>query len=53
MHRGEANSGHYYAFAKTAMAKWYQFNDEIVSEASHTEVFNNNFGGNLDSSTCI
>lgn len=46
VHKGSANSGHYYAFIKpTVEDYWIQFNDEVVKPADHYEVFDNNFGG--------
>jgi ubiquitin carboxyl-terminal hydrolase 7 len=46
VHKGSANSGHYYAYIKpTIENNWILFDDEIVRPADFYEVFDNNFGG--------
>lgn len=48
VHEGsKAESGHYYAFVNVR-DQWYRFNDQEVSLASHLQVFNYNFGGEID-----
>ena len=50
VHKGSANSGHYYAYIKpTVEDMWLQFNDEVVRPADSYEVFDNNFGGSYKS----
>jgi ubiquitin carboxyl-terminal hydrolase 7 len=35
VHRGTANSGHYYAFIKPSLNdKWFEFNDDKVTEVT-------------------
>ena len=46
VHKGSANSGHYYAYIKpTIEDNWVLFDDEIVRPVDLYEVFDNNFGG--------
>jgi ubiquitin carboxyl-terminal hydrolase 7 len=46
VHKGNINSGHYYAFIKpTIEDSWLKFNDESVRPASKVEALQNNFGG--------
>jgi len=46
VHKGSANSGHYYAYIKpTIDNNWVLFDDENVRPADFYEVFDNNFGG--------
>ena len=50
VHKGSANSGHYYAYIKpTVEDMWLQFNAEVVRTADSYEVFDNNFGGSYKS----
>lgn len=51
VHSGDAFFGHYYAYLQPFVGQdvtdehFYQFNDTLVSEAKHREVFEDNFGG--------
>uniref|UniRef100_A0AAF5DKN6 Ubiquitin carboxyl-terminal hydrolase 7 n=1 Tax=Strongyloides stercoralis TaxID=6248 RepID=A0AAF5DKN6_STRER len=49
VHSGDFSGGHYVAYINTGLydgeQRWYQFNDETVSECCHREVFLGNFGG--------
>eukprot|EP01017_Pseudomicrothorax_dubius_P020991 TRINITY_DN22747_c0_g1_i2.p1 TRINITY_DN22747_c0_g1~~TRINITY_DN22747_c0_g1_i2.p1 ORF type:complete len:613 (+),score=109.33 TRINITY_DN22747_c0_g1_i2:60-1841(+) len=50
VHSGHsASHGHYFAYIRPFLKKWLLFNDEIVEEASHFQVFNCNFGGSFES----
>ena len=54
VHRGEANSGHYYAYLKLGKEKqYYQFNDDVVSLSSIVDALDINFGGKSNASACI
>ena len=45
VHRGSANSGHYYAYLRpTIENKWFKFNDSFVSETSSFDAIENNYG---------
>ena len=53
VHTGTADSGHYYSFIKDTMKngeKWYEFNDNIVSDFEASEIANECFGGDEFSS---
>jgi len=47
VHTGSADSGHYYSFIKEreVPAKWYQFNDRVVSEFDPNAIPHECFGG--------
>ena len=48
VHEGsKAESGHYYVYLKVE-GQWYKFNDQEVSRASQQQVFDYNFGGQID-----
>ncbi|GBG23911.1 Ubiquitin carboxyl-terminal hydrolase 47 [Hondaea fermentalgiana] len=38
VHQGGANSGHYYAVARTGEESWHEFNDTFVSQVDEDEV---------------
>lgn len=40
-HVGNSNSGHYFSYCKNQNNKWYEFNDEIVSEISKDNIITN------------
>ena len=47
VHRGTANSGHYYAFIKPSLDdKWFQFNDADVTEVTKEYAIGQGVGGN-------
>ena len=50
VHQGNATSGHYYAYIKPSTNKkeWLLFNDDIVKPADPYEIFQQNFGGNIE-----
>lgn len=51
IHAGDVNSGHYYAMIKPSTnSRWYRFEDDIVTVATHTQVFDDNFGIDLSNS---
>ena len=41
-HIGNTNSGHYYSYCKNQNNKWYEFNDEIVTEILKNDIITNN-----------
>ena len=49
VHTGTADSGHYYSFIKDTTTqngeRWYEFNDNIVSDFEASEIANECFGG--------
>lgn len=46
VHKGEASSGHYYAFVKSFRhQQWFEFNDEVVSRVSSQDVLARGQGG--------
>ena len=50
VHQGNATSGHYYAYIKPSINKkeWLLFNDDLVKPADPYEIFQQNFGGNIE-----
>lgn len=44
VHSGSAESGHYYSFIRDA-EKWYEFNDNVVTEFNITNLKAETFGG--------
>lgn len=48
VHEGiKAESGHYYVYLKVD-GQWYKFNDQEVSLATKEQVFEYNFGGEIE-----
>lgn len=48
VHEGiKSESGHYYAYIQVD-EDWYRFNDQEVSRASIHQVYEYNFGGDID-----
>ena len=47
VHRGNLDYGHYYAFIRPNISddRWYEFNDNKVSEVSKHYAFNQGIGG--------
>lgn len=46
MHRGSINSGHYFAFIKPTLEnRWYEFNDDRVTEVTKEFAFGQGIGG--------
>ena len=46
VHRGNMDSGHYYAFIRPGMDdRWYEFNDNIVRDFDFADLANECFGG--------
>jgi len=49
VHSGFPNTGHYFAYIKPEInSRWLKFNDEEVKIADEYEVFENNYGGELN-----
>ena len=48
MHRGSINSGHYFAFIKPTLEdRWYEFNDDRVTEVTKERAFGLGIGGEI------
>lgn len=48
VHRGSINSGHYFAFIKPTMEdRWYEFNDDRVTEVTKERAFGQGIGGEI------
>jgi ubiquitin carboxyl-terminal hydrolase 7 len=48
VHYGTAIGGHYYAYLRpNCGAKWFKFNDSLVTEADSQKAIRENFGGDL------
>lgn len=46
MHRGTLDSGHYYAFIRPGIQnRWYEFNDDIVTEVTKSYAIGQGVGG--------
>ena len=46
IHSGSINGGHYYVYIRpTQAAKWFKFNDEVVTPTNISHVFETGFGG--------
>ena len=43
----KAESGHYYVYIKVEDS-WYRFNDQEVTKCSDKQVFDYNFGGEIE-----
>lgn len=48
VHRGNMDSGHYYAFIRPGMDdRWFEFNDENVREVTKHHAFGQGIGGEM------
>ena len=46
VHEGKGSSqGHYYAFIRPELKRWYKFNDHRVTPAQMSEAMEGSFGG--------
>lgn len=52
IHSGSINGGHYYVYIRpTQAAKWFKFNDEVVTPTNIAHVFETGFGGEGETTT--